>query len=69
VIALGEVEKKSAPDTIRYRAMCAIYLRGQLIRCICDEGAGRNGIPESDSTLKAIQRENCRQKMGYLKFK
>lgn len=58
VIALGEAEKKSAPDTIRYRVMYAIYLRGQLIRCICDEGAGRNRIPEHDSTLKAIEREN-----------
>jgi hypothetical protein len=58
VIALGEVEKKSAPDTVRYPVMCAIHLRGQLIRCICDEGAGRNRIPEYDSTLKAIEREN-----------
>jgi hypothetical protein len=58
VIALGKVEKKSAPDTISYRDMCPIYLRGQLIRCICDEGADRNGIPEYDSTLKAIEREN-----------
>jgi hypothetical protein len=69
VTALSEVEEKSAADTIRYRVVCALYLRGQLVRCICDEGAARNGVPEYGSTLKAIQRENSRQEMGYLKFK
>jgi hypothetical protein len=54
VTALSEVEKKPARGTIRYRVVCALYLRGQLVRCICDEGAARNGVPECDSTLKAI---------------